>query len=212
MDAGAEILAQHDVNKIREDLGENPATHIWLWGQGHRPQLDGFRQRYGIKGSVITAVDVLRGLGRLTGLRNIEVEGATGYVDTNFAGKGQAAIDALAGGDDLVVVHIEAPDEAGHGALVKEKVESIEQIDKHIVGPVLTWLEGQSAWRILVLPDHPTPIRLRTHVADAVPAALAGFDVQPVHGLSFSEANALKGSFRIERGHELMEYFLHGKG
>ncbi|MHA1600788.1 MAG: cofactor-independent phosphoglycerate mutase [Alphaproteobacteria bacterium] len=212
MEAAEKILAEHDVNKVRGDLSENPATNIWLWGQGHRPQLDGFRQRFGLKGSVITAVDVLRGLGRLMGLRNIEVEGATGYVDTNFAGKGRAAIEALTGGDDLVVVHVEAPDEAGHGALIKEKVESIEQIDKHIVGPLLEWLAGQRSWRIMVLPDHPTPIRLRTHVANAVPVALAGDDVRPVHGLSYSEANAAKGSFRIERGHELMEYFLHGKG
>lgn len=209
----SEILAKHDVNKIRRELGENPATDIWLWGQGHKPQLDGFRNRFGVSGSVITAVDVLRGLGKLVGLKIIEVEGATGYLDTNYAGKAKAATDALEADDDLVIVHIEAPDEAGHGAMLKEKVQSVEQIDKHIVGPLLDWLEQQGQWRIMVLPDHPTPIRLRTHVADAVPMAMAGTGV--VQGMlkgQYSEQNAKKSGFRIECGYELMEFFLKGKG
>lgn len=212
MKQAADVFADHEVNRVRSDLGENPATDIWLWGQGHKPQMDGFRQRFGLSGSVITAVDVMRGLGKLMGLKVIEVEGATGYIDTNYAGKGQAAIDALAAGDDLVIVHVEAPDEAGHSALLTEKVESVEQIDTHIVGPLLQWMQEQQQWRLMVLPDHPTPIRLRTHVADAVPFALAGTNVVGTLNAPYSEANARRSGFHIDRGHELMEYFLHGKG
>jgi len=171
--------------------------------------MHGFRQRFGVSGSIITAVDVLRGIGKLIGLKLINVAGATGYIDTNFAGKGQAAIEALDRGDDLVVVHIEAPDEAGHGALIEEKIESIQQIDKHIVGPVLQWLQSQPHWRIMVLPDHPTPIRVRTHVADPVPFAMAGADISGSFHEPYSEANAARSGLRIEKGHELMDYFLH---
>ena len=213
MAQAADVLANHDVNRVRQDLGENPATNIWLWGQGHRPQLDGFRRRFGVSASVITAVDVLRGLGRLTGLKLIEVEGATGYLDTNYQGKGQAAIDALAAGDDLVIVHIEAPDEAGHGALVQGKIQAVEQIDKHIVGPLMAWLEQHDSWRIMVLPDHPTPIRLRTHVGDPVPFAMMGTGVGPgANPGCYSEATAKESGFRIDRGHNLMEYFLQDHG
>ena len=212
MDQAADILAAHEINQVRADLGENQATNIWLWGQGHKPQLDGFRQRFGLTGSIITAVDVLRGLGRLVGLKRIDVEGATGYLDTNFTGKGQAAIETLEQGDDLVIIHVEAPDEAGHGALVQEKVKAVEDIDHHIVGPVLDWLQQQPQWRIMVLPDHPTPVRVRTHVDEPVPFTIAGTGIVATSHGSYSEANAHRGGFRIDRGHELMEYFLHGKG
>jgi 2,3-bisphosphoglycerate-independent phosphoglycerate mutase len=209
MEEAGKILADHDVNKVRSDLGENPATGIWLWGQGQKPQLDKFREKFGISGSVITAVDLVRGLGKLMGMEVIEVEGATGYLDTNYAGKGQAAIEAL-DRHDLVFVHVEAPDEAGHGALVEGKIQSVEQIDLHIVGPLLKHLQAGRDWRILVLPDHPTPIRLRTHTPDPVPFALAGLEIKGTQNKPYCEANGRSSGIRIDRGHELMEYFLKG--
>jgi len=211
LERAAALLADHEVNRIRADLGENQATHIWLWGQGRRPALDSFRDRFGLAGAVITAVDLMRGLAKLAGLKVIEVEGATAYLDTNYAGKGQAAIAALADGD-LVVVHVEAPDEAGHAALVQEKVQAIEHIDALIIGPLLDWLRRQREWRILVLPDHPTPIRLRTHSDKPVPLALAGNGIAGHAAGPYSEANARKTGFFIEQGCELMDYFLHVKG
>ncbi len=209
MEKAGEILAEHEVNKVRRDLGENPANHIWLWGQGKRPQMDLFRDKFGLSGAVITAVDLMRGLGKLMGTQVIEVPGATGYLDTNYAGKGQAAIEALES-CDLVFVHIEAPDEAGHVGLVDGKIKSIEEIDLHIVGPVLKHLQSRDAWRILVLPDHPTPIRLRTHCADPVPFALAGTGIAATQKKVYSEANGRASGIRIAQGHELMEYFLKG--
>ena len=209
MERATALMANHDVNRVRRDLDENQATHIWLWGQGRRPALDSFEGRYGVKGAVITAVDLMRGLGRLAGLDVVEVEGATGYLDTNYAGKAAAAIEALAE-HDLVVVHVEAPDEAGHGAMVEGKIEAIEQIDKEIVGPVLKHLREGRQWRMMVLPDHPTPIRLRTHSDKPVPFCMAGTEVTGAIQQPYSEANSAKSGFRIERGFELIEYFLRG--
>jgi len=208
MDRAAELLAEHDVNRVRQDLGENPATNIWLWGQGKRPQMDAFKQRFGVSGAVITAVDLVRGLGKLMGMKVIEVKGATAYLDTNYPGKGTAAIDALKE-KDLIFVHVEAPDEAGHGAMLQEKIEAIEQIDLHIVGPLLKSLQDQGRdWRIMVLPDHPTPIRIRTHTSDPVPFTLAGKEVNSSRQMPYSEANARSSSLNIDKGHDLMEYFL----
>jgi 2,3-bisphosphoglycerate-independent phosphoglycerate mutase len=210
MQEAEQILQGHEINKIRQDLGENPANAIWLWGQGHRPQLDTFHRRFGLTGAVITGVDLMRGIGKLTGMDLIEVKGATGYLDTNYAGKGQAAIAALAD-HDLVVVHIEAPDEAGHGALLDEKVQSIEQIDQHVVGPLLDYFRKQTAnWRIMVLPDHPTPVRVRTHTAEPVPFAQAGTGVASTLQLPFTESNAKNSGLHINPGCDLMEYFLKG--
>ena len=211
MEDAAEFLAQHEVNKIRRDLDENPATGIWLWGQGRQPRMDTFRSRFGISAAVITAVDLLGGLGKLIGMDVIPVEGATGYIDTDYAAKGRAAVEALAN-HDLVFVHVEAPDEAGHGAMVEAKVEAVEQIDLHIVGPLLEKLRQTDAWRIMVLPDHPTPIRLRTHSPEPVPFALAGTGVSANLRQSYCEANAKKSGFRIDQGHLLMEYFIKAKG
>ena len=210
MDRAAEILAAHGVNQVRLDLGENQANHIWLWGQGKHPQFDSFKKRFGLSGAMITAVDLLRGIGKLTGMKLIEVDGATGYLDTNYEGKGQAAIQALQE-NDLVFIHVEAPDEAAHGALVKEKIEAIEQIDEHITGPLLRWLQQRGQWRILVLPDHPTPIRLRTHSDKPVPMALAGSGIICKNDLPYNEENARQSGFHIDRGHELMDYFLNVK-
>lgn len=202
------VLDNHDVNTVRRDLGDNPATNIWLWGQGKLPQLPSFRQRFNISAGAITAVDLVRGIARLIGWEVIAVPGATGYYDTNYAGKGAAAVAAL---DrlDLICVHIEAPDEAGHNADIKAKVSALESIDHHIIGPVLERLKAEGDdWRILVLPDHPTPCRLRTHTGDAVPFAIAGKRIESIVHDSFNEQNAAAADLHVQAGHELMEFFL----
>jgi 2,3-bisphosphoglycerate-independent phosphoglycerate mutase len=208
IDRSQDILREHEVNNVRRDLGENPATSIWLWGEGKMPQLPSYQSLHGLRGAAITAVDLVRGISKLIGWDVIEVEGATGYIDTNYAGKGQAAIEALKE-YDIVCTHVEAPDEAGHNGNVSAKIEAIENIDRHIVGPVLDALRaGDEEWRILVLPDHPTPCPVRTHTRDEVPFALAGAGVLKVLATTFSEKAAAESDLHIPRGHELMEYFL----
>ncbi len=202
------ILEGHEINTVRRDLGENPATSIWLWGQGKMPGLPSFEERFGLRGAAVTAVDLVRGLAKLIGWDVIEVEGATGYIDTNFAGKGAAAVGAL-DDHDLVMVHVEAPDEAGHKAEPEVKVRAIELIDRHIVAPVLERLKAEGEeWRMLVLPDHPTPCSVRTHTPDPVPFAIAGKRIESVVGGQFTEAAAAAGDLHIPRGHELMEFLL----
>lgn len=169
--------------------------------------MDSFQRRFGVKGVAITAVDVVRGLSKLIGFDLIDVVGATGFVDTNYQGKGAAAVEALKR-YDLVFVHIEAPDEASHDGNAEMKKKAIEQIDKHIVGPVLESLQNYDNWRILVMPDHPTPVRSCAHVPEPVPFAMAGSDINGVLNTSFSEGNAAKSGLRIDNGFELMEYFL----
>jgi 2,3-bisphosphoglycerate-independent phosphoglycerate mutase len=204
-----EILEHHEINRVRRDLGENPATAIWLWGQGQKPVLPHFSERFGVTGAAITAVDLVRGLARLIGWPIIEVPGATGFLDTNYAGKGQAAVDAL-DTYDLVLVHIEAPDEAGHNGNIKGKLDAVEAIDRHIIGPVASKLASfqTQGWRILVLPDHPTPIALRSHTDDPVPWLMAGTGISSVLPLTYDESAARQSDLQIPRGCELMEYFL----
>ena len=169
--------------------------------------MERFKKRFGISGAAITAVDLVRGLAKLIDFDLIEVPGATGFVDTNYEGKGSAAVEAL-DKYDLVFVHIEAPDEASHGGNAELKKKAIEQIDKYVVGPVFEALQNYKSWRILVMPDHPTPVRTGAHSAEAVPFAMAGTDVSGVLHATFSEANAAKSGLKIEKGFELMEYFL----
>jgi len=208
IDRSKAVFAEHEVNTVRRDLGENPATNIWLWGQGKMPQLPSFAERFGVSGAAITAVDLVRGLAKLIGWTIIEVPGATGYIDTNYAGKGTAAAEAL-GEHELVCVHVEAPDEAGHNADPPAKVQAIEQIDRHVVGPVLERLRAEGdEWRILVLPDHPTPCTVRTHTPEPVPFAMAGARVEAVVAGPFNEETAADSDLHIARGCELMEYFL----
>jgi len=202
-----QLFAGHEINKIRQDLGENQVSSVWLWGQGKQTRLESFRKRFGLKGVTITAVDLVRGLARLVGFDLIEVPGATGFVDTNYEGKGTAAIRAL-DDYDLVFVHVEAPDEAGHEGNLAAKVEAIEQVDKCIIGPVLHALESRKEWRILVLPDHPTPVRGGAHSGAPVPFAMAGSGVTGILHLGFGETNAARSGCQIENGYELMEYFL----
>jgi 2,3-bisphosphoglycerate-independent phosphoglycerate mutase len=207
MNQSQQLFAGHDINKIRQDLGENQVSSIWLWGQGRQTRLESFRKRFGLHGAAITAVDLVRGLAKLVGFDLIEVPGATGFFDTNYEGKGAAAIQALES-CDLVFVHVEAPDEASHEGNAVIKKKAIEQIDKHVVGPVLDSLEQHEHWRILVLPDHPTPVRTKAHSADPVPFAMAGTGMTGILHLGFGETNAAKSGFRVNKGHELMEYFL----
>jgi len=202
-----EHLAEHDINKVKADLNENQVSSIWLWGQGKKAVMERFSSRFGLKGCAITAVDLVRGLAKLIGFDLIEVEGATGFIDTNFEGKGQAAIDALEK-YDLVFVHIEAPDEAGHQGNAEMKKKAIELIDEHIIGPVYQALKKYETWRILVMPDHPTPVKDGAHSSDAVPFAMAGTGVSGIINAPFCEANAARSGFRIEKGCDLMEYFL----
>jgi len=208
MDRAAEILADHEVNTVRTDLGENPANAIWLWGQGKMPRLPLFENRFGLSGAVITGVDLVRGLAGLIGWDIIEVDGATGYLDTNYAGKGAAAVEAL-DKYDLVFVHVEAPDEAGHNADPQAKIEALQQIDTHIVAPVLNRLKAEGDdWRILLLPDHPTPCTLRTHTRQAVPFALAGKNTAGIVDAPFTEQTAEEADLHIAKGCDLMEFFL----
>jgi len=203
-----EILADHEVNRVRGDLGENPASSIWLWGQGGRPKIKRFADVYGVQVAAVGAVDIFRGLAVLMGWRFIAVEGATGYIDTNYAGKGAAAVAAL-DEHDLVVVHVEAPDEAGHSGDPAAKVAAIEQVDRHVVGPVLEKLRSfGDDWRIWVASDHPTPVATGIHTTDPPPFCLAGKDIVSVLRRPFSEANAAVSDFHAPRGHELMEFFL----
>ena len=202
-----QLFSNHDINKVRKDLGENQVSSIWLWGQGKRAQLDSFEKRFGIRGAAITAVDLVRGLSKLIGFDLIEVPGATGFVDTNYQGKGSAAVKALHK-YDLVFVHIEAPDEASHDGNAEMKKKAIEQIDKYIVGPVLEVLQNYKSWRILIAPDHPTPVRSCAHSPEPVPFAMAGRNISSILHMTFSEAHAAELGFTINNGFELMEYFL----
>jgi 2,3-bisphosphoglycerate-independent phosphoglycerate mutase len=208
MDRARDVLAASEINAVRRDLGENPATDIWLWGEGKMPELPSFEAVWGLRGATIAAVDLVRGMSKLLGLDVINVPGATGYVETNFEGKGAAAVRAL-DDYDLAFVHIEAPDEAGHNAQIKEKVHAIEQIDRHIVQPVLQRLQAEGDdWRILVLPDHPTPCRVRTHTRQPVPFAIAGKRIDHVVSGPFCEDVAAASDLHIQRGCNLMEFFL----
>ncbi len=203
------LLENHELNKVRVDLGENPANMIWLWGQGKRPSLIPFEQLYGISGAVITGVDLLRGLATYIGWNIIEVPGATAYFDTDYDAKARYAIEAMET-HDLVLIHIEAPDEAGHEGNIHEKILAIENIDKKIIGPVLDALKKYNEFRILVLPDHYTPISKRTHTSEPVPFAIYGTGCENKSNLAFSEANAEQTGLRVKKGYQLMSHFIEG--
>lgn len=202
-----QLFANHDVNKVRSDLGENPASSTWFWGQGKKALLESFQKRFGIKGAAVTAVDLVKGLSILIGFDLIDVPGATGFVDTNYRGKAAAAIEAL-DKYDIIFIHIEAPDEASHNGSIELKKKAIENIDKFIVGPVLEALQARESWRLLVAPDHPTPLASRAHSSKPAPFAMAGTGITGILNAPFDEKNAAKSGFKIDNGYELMEYFL----
>lgn len=207
MSKSQEIFSGHDINKVKKDLDENQISSIWLWGQGRKTIMTMFSKRFGVRGVTIAAVDLVKGLSKLIGFDLIEVEGATGFTDTNYKGKGQAAVEAIEN-YDLVFVHVEAPDEASHAGNLNLKKEAIENIDKEVVGPVYQALQKYDNWRIMVCPDHPTPISSRAHSDEPVPFAMAGTGVSGILNSDFGEKNAHKSGLEIEKGSELMEYFL----
>ena len=207
MEKSKKILENHPINLVRVDLKENPATMIWLWGQGVRPQLMPFKQKFSLKGGIISAVDLVNGIGRLVGLEIIDVPGITGYYDTNFQGKADYALEALKS-KDFVYIHIEAPDEAGHNGDYKAKVQAIENIDRYIVGTILNHFEQQTDVRILVLPDHPTPVKLRTHTKDPVGFVMCGKGIVHNGSKEYSEKAAKEQGLKFNSGEELIRFFL----
>jgi len=207
MTASAKLFADHPVNKRRIEEGKLPATHAWLWGIGKAPKLLPFAQIYGLRGAMITAVDLLRGLATLVGFQRIEVPGATGYTDTDYAAKGRYAVDAL-DETDLVCVHIEAPDEAAHEGDCAKKVAALEEIDTHVVGPVLEALRSHGEWRMMISPDHPTFLRTKTHTHGHVPVAIAGRDVEPDEFSTYGDTNAANSPLAFDEGWRTMGWFI----
>jgi 2,3-bisphosphoglycerate-independent phosphoglycerate mutase len=201
------LLAACPANRAR---GDRAATHIWLWGLGQRPALTPFRERFGRLGAVITAVDLLRGMGRLLGWTIIDVPGATGYLDTDYAAKGRYAIQALKDGVDFIVVHVEATDEASHEGNANAKVQALEEIDRHIVGPLHHYLKSQGPYRLLVCPDHPTFLRTKTHSHGYVPFALCGTGIAVDQADRYSETVAARSPLCLDRGCDLMPLLFHG--
>ena len=203
-----EILVSHPINLERKKQGLRPANSCWFWGAGTRPALTSFEQEHHLKGAMVSAVDLLKGIAVGAGMRNITVEGANGGLDTNYTGKGQAAIDALRGDMDFVYIHIEAPDEMGHQGSFTDKITAIERIDAQIIGPIAETLEAEGMdFRMLVLPDHPTPVRVRTHVGDPVPYLL--YDSTADLGgkaVRYDEKTGQESGILVEKGHMLIRH------
>jgi len=207
MEQSRAILREHPTNQARTGRAAKPVTQIWLWGQGKAPALKPFADVYGKKGAILSAVDLVRGVGVLLGWTRIDVPGATGYLDTDYAAKGRYGVEALKD-HDIVCVHVEAPDEASHEGKADEKVKALERIDEHIVGPLLEALPKHGDWRILVSPDHRTPLRTRAHSYGMVPFAIAGTGVATRGQKSYDEAVADAATLAFAKGHELMTWFL----
>lgn len=207
MQEARQLLEKQEINLVRLDLKENPGNMIWLWGQGKKPTMPKFSDKYAIKGSVISAVDLIKGLGKIIGLEVINVPGATGYYDTNYEGKAQAALKSLQN-NDFVFIHIEAPDEAGHNGDLREKILAIERIDQLVLGNILSALKNKTDFRILVLPDHATPVTVKTHTKDTVFFGIYGKDIVPGGFSSYSEKEAQRSDLYFEKGYELMDYFI----
>jgi 2,3-bisphosphoglycerate-independent phosphoglycerate mutase len=205
--ASKPILEDHDVNKKRIKNGKNPANLIWPWGQGKAPVMPKIKDMYGVSGSIISAVDLLKGIGVYAGLDVINVPGATGYLDTNFSGKAQYALKSLKE-HDFVLVHVEAPDEAGHMGNLKAKIKAIEDFDEKVVGGMLNELGGFGEYKILVLPDHYTPLSLKTHTREPVPFALYSSVDSADYVDRFDESSAKDGIFGLVEGYDLMKFLV----
>ncbi|NLV15943.1 MAG: cofactor-independent phosphoglycerate mutase [Syntrophomonadaceae bacterium] len=213
MKSSLSILADHEVNHQRIAQGLRPANSLWFWGHGRKPTLPSFSSKYGLKGSVISAVDLTRGLGICAGLEVIKVPGATGNITTNFRGKAQAALEAVKRGQEFVYIHIEAPDEAGHRGELDNKVKAIEEIDEKVLGELLAGMQGQGEYKILLMPDHPTPLSIQTHTSEAVPYLIfnSSGDLQVGPG-AYNEDTARQSGRYFPHGHLLMDHFLGDKG
>ncbi len=205
------LLAAHSVNRKREREGKRPATSIWLWGQGRAPALPTLKERFGIEGAVISAVDIINGLGAYAGLARIKVPGATGYFDTNYKGKGEYGVAALER-KDLIFIHVEAPDEAGHMGDAAKKIKAIEDFDEKVVGTVLSGMAKRRDWRLLLLPDHPTATILKTHVGDPVPFVLFRAEEPAApQPRGYNERDAAKTGVVAPRAFELIDALIGGK-
>ena len=205
-----DLLKDHPLNKERVAKGLRPANSMWLWGEGVKAQLDPFKEKYGLKASMISAVDLLKGIGKFSDMSVVNVEGATGYIDTNFAGKAKAAIEEFKNGQDFVYIHVEAPDECGHRNETENKKKSIEIIDEVILGPVTDELRKMGDFKVLVTPDHATPLSLMTHTNDPIPFIIYD-STKKIDGPSTFNENTAKetGNF-IEIGYTIMNKFING--
>jgi 2,3-bisphosphoglycerate-independent phosphoglycerate mutase len=206
------ILDGHPVNRARVGNGKRPANAIWLWGQGRKLKIPLFKERFGVEGSLVSAVDLMRGLGVSAGFEILKVPGITGYIDTNYQGKAEAALESL-NHNDIAYIHVEAPDEAGHMGKCTDKVKALEDFDRLVVGRVMQGMEGFDSYRILLLPDHATPLAIRTHTEEPVPFAIFGTDMKRrKEGAAFDEALATREDAVVfEEGHLLMEFFIKSR-
>lgn len=205
------LLKTHPVNHTRQREGKREANATWPWGQGRAPQMPSFTERFGLKGGVISAVDLIKGIGICAGLEAIPVPGATGYLDTNYQGKAEYGLRVVEK-DDFVYIHVEAPDEASHNGDLKAKIAAIEAFDEKVVGTIVKGMENRGDHRIMVLPDHPTPLELRTHTDDPVPFVIYDSTQKRSSGAAgFDEAEASKSGIAIDEGYELMERFVRGR-
>jgi 2,3-bisphosphoglycerate-independent phosphoglycerate mutase len=207
-----DILIDHPINRKRIKNGRNPGNSVWLWGQGKKPTLPTFRKKYSIEGALISAVDLTKGIGIYAGFSILDVPGMTGYLDTNYKGKADAALKALKE-VDFVYIHVEAPDEAGHSGKIKDKITAIQDFDRLVVGTVMKGAKALGDYRILLLPDHPTPVEMRTHTDDPVPFVLFDSrDVRKNKGAQFDEKITERSdAMSFEEGHKLMDFFIKGK-
>ena len=205
-----DILVNHPINVERKKKGQNPANACWFWGAGTRPSLSSFQEKTGLKGAMISAVDLFKGIAVGASMKNISVEGANGGLNTNYEGKAQAAVDALTKEDcDFVYVHLEAPDEMGHQGSVERKVQAIENLDARVIAPIKAGLEQAGAeFRMLVMPDHPTPISLRTHTGDSVPYLLYDSTKVQQNSWKYNEREAEQSGHSVARGCEMMDYLI----
>jgi len=210
--SSADILNNHPVNRRRKKQGRNPANSIWLWGQGKKVILPQYKKKYSVKGALVSAVDLIKGIGTCAGFKILKVPGITGYLDTNYLGKAEAALKALEK-NDFAFIHVEAPDEAGHSGNYKDKIRAIEDFDAFVVGTVMKGMEFFDEYRILLLPDHATPIEVRTHTDEPVPFAI--YDSRKKHRnkkIAFDETIAMnKDRLVFEKGYTLMDFFIKGK-
>ena len=205
-----DILKNHPVNLDRIKRGLHPANSLWIWGNGTKPDLDVYKNKFGINGTVISAVDLIKGIGYCAGLNVVEVEGATGTVHTNYDGKAAAAIDALKNGSDFVYIHLEASDEAGHRHEIDNKVKAIELADEKIVAPVLKYMrESGEDFHMLIMPDHPTPLEIMTHTSDPVPYVLYKSEAETeLNDCKYTESDAIKTGIYVEHGYTLINKLL----
>ena len=202
-----DILNNLDINRVRIDLGENPANMLWLWGQGVKPDMPLFKDKFNLTGSIISAVDLIKGIGKIIGLDPVDVPGATGYYDTDYLAKAKYALGVLEK-RDFVFVHVEAPDEAGHNGDVRQKILAVENFDKLVVGTILDEFKGKNGFRIVVLPDHATPITVRTHTRDPIPFVMYGDGIEKDKIGRYSEATSKTSKLFIEDGFKIMDTFL----